>query len=575
MLSHSRSLCEKDMNIDDGDSENIVTRDGGGNTGARVAGSGSRRRDPDSAHIPDPDAEKEDLDDNQGYTRITRGKARSVSSPMNTRVSKKAGPTKAFIRISEPERRMTSEAPQTDQLVALRGLVETLCKQVQDMRAKQESTEKAQHAKIDELQKVVESQNRTLAALHALSEESVRKPTYSEVAQAGIVQPREAQKVTASCSPKESSMPQSVRYDERAVSIDTGRSKLGTTDFSVIKEKLQEGLDNSRVSKGLKIQFLRPGPGERIEVIFENKAQAEKARKHTYWATGQFSGTRVQGVKWYPVKCDMVAKQAVLDRSVADDKTLSQTVCQNFSKDNQAEGIDFTAAKVRWLSKTDYKKKVGSLVIWLKSKFAADHLLSTGTAIFGATGAYCSKWELREKELPCFNCNRYGHKQAECKSKTRCALCSKEHSRHNCPKDTLKCPSCGADGHSVMDWQCPHHPNNWKYVGKQRAMLSKGSNEPGSTRISQEIIAKQNSGNVANSSNSNLHAKDMSDNARTSTPKATQATPKATQATPARNLMNVTPYTRIPTAQQGRSTGDRNEREIDMIDIDSDETSDE
>lgn len=566
------------MNIDDGGSENLVIRDsddGAGNKGARVAGSAGRRRDPDSAYIPDPDAEKEDLDDNQGYTRITRGKARSVGSPMNTRVSKKAAPTRAFIRISEPKRRMVPEAPQTEQLVALRGLVETLCKQVQEMRAKQESTEKANHAKIGELQKLVESQNRTLAALHALSEESVRQPTYSEVTQAGIVQPREAQKVTTSSSPKESSVQQSVRYDERAVSIDTGRSKLNTTDFSVIKAKLQEGLDNSRVSKGLKIQFLRPGPGERIEVIFENKAQAEKARKHTHWATGQFRGTRVQGEKWYPVKCDMVAKQAVLDRSVADDKTLSQTVCQNFSKDNQAEGIDFTAAKVHWLSKTDYKKKVGSLVIWLKSKFAADHLLSTGTAIFGATGAYCSKWELREKELPCFNCNRYGHKQAECKSKTRCALCSGEHSRHNCPKDTLKCPSCGADGHSVMDWQCPHHPNNWKYVGRQRAMLSKGSNEPGTTRISQEIIAKQNAGSIFNSPDPSSHAKDTSDSARTSTPKTTQVTLKATQATPARHSMHMTPYNRIPMTQQGGTIGDQNEHEIDMIDIDSDESSDE
>ena len=46
------------------------------------------------------------------------------------------------------------------------------------------------------------------------------------------------------------------------------------------------------------------------------------------------------------MKCDMVAKQVVLDRVVADDKTLSQTVYQNFSKDNQAEGIDFTATKV-------------------------------------------------------------------------------------------------------------------------------------------------------------------------------------------------------------------------------------
>ena len=56
--------------------------------------------------------------------------------------------------------------------------------------------------------------------------------------QAGTVQPREALKVTVSSSPKESSVPQSVRYDERAVGIDTGRSKVSTTDFSDIKEKL-------------------------------------------------------------------------------------------------------------------------------------------------------------------------------------------------------------------------------------------------------------------------------------------------------------------------------------------------
>jgi hypothetical protein len=29
------------------------------------------------------------------------------------------------------------------------------------------------------------------------------------------------------------------------------------------------------------IEFLRPGPGERIEVVFKDKEQAEKARKHT------------------------------------------------------------------------------------------------------------------------------------------------------------------------------------------------------------------------------------------------------------------------------------------------------
>jgi hypothetical protein len=31
--------------------------------------------------------------------------------------------------------------------------------------------------------------------------------------------------------------------------------------------------------------------------------------------------------------------------------------------------------KVHWLSKADLTKKVGLLVIWLKSKLAAEHLL--------------------------------------------------------------------------------------------------------------------------------------------------------------------------------------------------------
>lgn len=88
----------------------------------------------------------------------------------------------------------------------------------------------------------------------------------------------------------------------------------------------------------------------------------------------------------------MVAKLAVMDRAVNDGRTLRQTLCEEFSKDNTAEGIDFKAMKAHWLSKIDVaKKKVVSLLIWLKNRFAADHLFSKGFAIFGATGAYCSK----------------------------------------------------------------------------------------------------------------------------------------------------------------------------------------
>ena len=69
--------------------------------------------------------------------------------------------------------------------------------------------------------------------------------------------------------------------DERAVNIDTGRTKAEKADFTVVKERLQDGLDKAKVTEGLKIDFLRLGPGDRIEVVFENKEQAEKARKHT------------------------------------------------------------------------------------------------------------------------------------------------------------------------------------------------------------------------------------------------------------------------------------------------------
>jgi hypothetical protein len=151
--------------------------------------------------------------------------------------------------------------------------------------------------------------------------------------------------------------------NERAVSLDTGRTKGETTDYVAVKQKLQQGLDKPKVTEGLKIQFLRSEPGERIDVVFQEKKQAEKARKHTGWATGQLPGTRVKGEECFPVKCDMVAKLAVMDRAVDDGKTIGQTLCQEFGKENTAEAIDFTAMKVLWLSKIDVARKAGSLVI--------------------------------------------------------------------------------------------------------------------------------------------------------------------------------------------------------------------
>ena len=37
-------------------------------------------------------------------------------------------------------------------------------------------------------------------------------------------------------------------------------------------------------------------------------------------------GTRVKGEEWFPVKCDIVAKQVIIDGEVGDRKTLKKDV---------------------------------------------------------------------------------------------------------------------------------------------------------------------------------------------------------------------------------------------------------
>ena len=147
------------------------------------------------------------------------------------------------------------------------------------------------------------------------------------------------------------------------------------------------------------------------------------------------------------------------------------------------EGIDCTAMKARWISKGDPVKKTGSLVIWLKHKAAAAHLLEKGTAIFRATGSFCSKWETRDYGLLCFNCNKHGHLQAACKAPPRYAICSGAHKRFDCKQQgNPKCPVCNKRGHTVLSWECEMHPQHWKFKGKAKATSSIRTSS--STRIS-------------------------------------------------------------------------------------------
>ena len=144
-----------------------------------------------------------------------------------------------------------------------------------------------------------------------------------------------------------------VEDDKCSITVNTSRVKDEKSDFIAVKSKFQQAI-NDRVSMGkAKITCLRQLPGERINVVFASAAEATRARNRVDWLGAAMPNARVLSEPWYPVKCDMVAKRAVLDDQAPDGRTLRQEVCAEFARDNAMVGLDFTAMKASWVSRLD------------------------------------------------------------------------------------------------------------------------------------------------------------------------------------------------------------------------------
>lgn len=114
------------------------------------------------------------------------------------------------------------------------------------------------------------------------------------------------------------------------------------------------------------------------------------------------------------------------------------------------------------LARPTQQKKTGSLIIWLENKLSADWLIQNGTALFGASGSFCTKYERFYDDKPCYNCNTYGHMQSHCKKATRCGICSGGHRTRECTnRANPKCPACTRP-HAVFDLRCVLHPQHVK-----------------------------------------------------------------------------------------------------------------
>ncbi|GIZ44647.1 hypothetical protein CKM354_000783800 [Cercospora kikuchii] len=294
-----------------------------------------------------------------------------------------ASGTPTFEQASEATRKRKAETTMAERLEQVYALLEKVLRQHQEEREAVAAERKVEREERAKMAKEIETMKRLLQQVGQTPTAGPSPPRQATAGQGKTTYANVAR--TPSASGKAG---HPAARDERVVAINFARTTTDTTDFQGIKKTLQEGVDGHDATKGLKITCLRPGPRERIDVIFTTKKEAEVARAHQQWAKAQVPGIRMEGERWYPIRCDGVAKRAVLETESEQRTTLRADVAETFAKENNVHGIDFTVAKTRWISSFNPAKKMGTLVLWLKSKLAADHLIATGMALFGATGAW-------------------------------------------------------------------------------------------------------------------------------------------------------------------------------------------
>lgn len=404
--------------------------------------------------------------DGEGYQVVTRARGKNGAN-------KKAGTTQEnptvfrFDRPTETSKKRRAEehlkAAERDTSAAAQvESLKNLILQLLDQNEERTKEAERQTNEIRALRKEVEQLK------GVVGESSVAKPSYAAVI-------TKSTPVSATRSGGESrntgAQSQRVRVDEDgcAITINTSRFKGEKADFVQVKAALQAGIDAISTLQGIRVRCLRQLPGERINVVFATEAEAKKAREQPGWLAAVMPQASVKSDAWFPVKCDMVVKRAVINSDVQGGRTLRKEVCAEFAMDNRHEDMDFTAMKAVWISRMNPLKKTGSLVIWLKSRLAADYLLKAGQALFGggAYGAFCSAYEPSTADKLCFNCNAYGHLQGTCRRAARCGKCSGTHQSRDCTSvDPPKCAVC-AGTHRSSDWQCKRHPYHKRYLATQ------------------------------------------------------------------------------------------------------------
>lgn len=475
------------MNIEISEIDCMMVEDEEGVGGTRGAKSGGAADLADAgAGLPRPEARLGVVAE-EGYQIVTRAKGRPKQAAKSTTTRPKTGTSQPGQEAEVSKKRRAEDAlARSSDGSSTANQIEEVKSLVLRLLDREESKAREDEEKMEEISDLrqevrdLKKEVRELKKMIQASKNKTQAPTYAEVTRTSM--PTAIAKGDTASGMKHQQKLR-VEDDKCSITVNTSRVKDEKSDFVAVKSKFQQAINDRAAMGKAKITCLRQLPGERINVVFASAADATRARNRVEWLGAAMPNARVLSEPWYPVKCDMVAKRAVLDDTAPDGRTLRQEVCAEFARDNAMVGLDFTAMKASWLSRLDPRKANGSMVIWLKSKAAAEWLLQTGQALFGggAYGAFCSKYLQETSSKVCYNCNAYGHTQANCRRVTRCGNCSGGHQTRDCAGTAaLKCPAC-LGAHTIKDWCCKHHPAHKKYL----AQLPKEPVTPHPTRSEQ------------------------------------------------------------------------------------------
>ena len=95
--------------------------------------------------------------------------------------------------------------------------------------------------------------------------------------------------------------------------------------------------------------------------------------------------------------------------------------------------------------------------IFLRTKQAKDEALGRGRAFLSTSSHRIVPPDVNREVRRCFNCQRYGHTQHECKAESpACGKCAEHHRTNDCKaiKKKWKCVNCKG-GHQTGDKDCP------------------------------------------------------------------------------------------------------------------------